>query len=168
MLRAGRAPKEYIEAAKSHRCNPCELTKVKPKTNKVGTPKPYEFNNEIGVDVVELKDATGRYYDIFNVVDYGTTFQQAFIVREGDTHGVPSSAACLDAFVRGWVRPFGWPKNIAVDRGLHNRGIFAQTLARKGVSNNPAGLESPEQIGIEIIDLLNQYMRVLQPFQLTV
>ena len=147
MLKAGKAPKEYIEAAKAHRCNPCELTKVKPKTNKVGTPKPYEFNNEIGLDVLELKDANGRYYDILNIVDYGTTFQQAFIVREGDTNGVPSSSACLDAFVKGWVRPFGWPKNISVDRGLHNRGIFAQTLARKGVGNNPAGLESPEQIG---------------------
>ena len=80
-------------------------------------------------------------------MDYGTTFEQAFIVREADTNGVPSSSNCLDAFVKGWVRPFGWPKFVAADRGTHNRGVFAQTLSKKGVLINPAALESPEQIG---------------------
>ena len=49
--------------------------------------------------------------------------------------------------MKGWVRRFGWPKFVAVDRGTHNRGVFNQTLAKKSVRFNPAGLESPEQIG---------------------
>ena len=147
MLRAAKAPREYIEAAKAHRCAPCETTKPKPSTHKVSLPKPYEFNAEIGVDVVEVKDAKGKFYDILNCVDYGTTFEQAFIVREAETNGTPSSASCLREFVNGWVKPFGWPKQVAVDRGTHNRGSFGTTLAKKGVRFRPAGLESPEQIG---------------------
>ena len=111
----------------------------------MSAPNDFEFNVEIGVDVLEFKDAAGRYYDVFNAVDYGTTLQHAFIVREGDHNGVPRSAACLDAFVKGWVRPRGWPKANSGDRGLDNRGIFGQRLARKGIGFNPAG--SPEQTG---------------------
>ena len=147
MLRAAKAPKDFIEAAKSHRCDVCEATRPPVRTNKVARPKPYIFNHEIGVDVLEVKDAAGTFYDLLNVVDYGTTFQQAFIVREGSTNGVPSSSSCLDAFVRGWSRPFGWPKFLAADRGMHNRGVFGQTMSKKGVRINPAALESPEQIG---------------------
>ena len=147
MLRAAKVPKDYIDAAKAHRCDVCEATKPPARTNKVARPKPYVFNHEVGVDVLEVKDIEGTFFDILNVVDYGTTFEQAFIVREAETNGVPSSSSRLDAFVKAWVRPFGWPKFVAADRGTHNRGVFNNTLAKKGVLINPAALESPEQIG---------------------
>jgi hypothetical protein len=147
MLRAAKVPKVYIDAAKAHKCDVCVSTKPPPRSAKTSTPKPYVFNHEVGVDVLEIKDAAGTYYDILNVVDYGTTFQQAFIVRRAETNGVPSSSSCLENFVKGWVRPFGWPKFFAADRDTHNRGVFVQTMSKKGVRINPAGLESPEQIG---------------------
>ena len=147
MLRASKAPKEYIDAARAHKCDVCESTKPPARTNKTALPKPYTFNHELGVDVLEIKDASGTFFDILNVVDYGTTFEQAFIVREAETNGVPSSASCLEAFEQGWVKPFGWPKFVAADRGMHNRGVFYSTLTSKGVLFNPAALESPEQIG---------------------
>ena len=102
------------------------------------TPSPAECKN------TTLKE---NVYDIFNIADYGTTMQQAGIVRVGEHNSVPSSANCLDFFHRGWVRPYGWPRYVAVDRGTHNRGVFAQTLAKNGVRINTAALESPEQIG---------------------
>ena len=147
MLRAAKVPKEYIDAAKAHRCDVCDSTKPPPRSQKVSRPKPYSFNHEIGVDVLDIKDTAGTIFDILNVVDYGSTFQQAFIVREAEVHGQPTSSSCLDAFVKGWVRPFGWPKLLAADRGLHNRGVFWQTLSKKGVRFNPVPLESPEQLG---------------------
>lgn len=64
MLKASRAPKVYIDAAKAHRCAPCETTKPKPPTHKVPMPKPYKSNSEIGVDVFDIKDAAGTFYDI--------------------------------------------------------------------------------------------------------
>ena len=55
MLKAAKAPTEYVDAARLLRCNSCELTKTRPKTNKASTPKPYEFNNEVGIDVLEFR-----------------------------------------------------------------------------------------------------------------
>ena len=147
MLRAAKVPKHYIDAAKQHRCDVCVQNKPPTQTHKVGRPKPYVFNHEVGVDVFEVKDIAGTFYDILNVICYGTTLQQAGIVREGETNGVPSSSNCLDWFVKGWVRPYGWPKFVAGDRGMHNRGVFVRTLSKKGVVFNPAALESPEHIG---------------------
>ena len=48
MLRAAKVPKEYIDAAKAHRCEVCDSTKPPPRTQKVARPKPYTFNHEIG------------------------------------------------------------------------------------------------------------------------
>ena len=89
MSRAAHAPKEYIEAAKHYKCTVCGTTKVKPRTFKVAPPKPYIFNYEIGIDVIEIKDDAGMHFDILNCVCYGPTFQKAFIVR-GAANGVPS------------------------------------------------------------------------------
>jgi hypothetical protein len=147
MLRAAKVPKQFIDAAKAHRCDVCVQNKPPTQTHKVGRPKPYVFNHEVGVDALEVKDCAGTFFDILNCLDYGTSFQQAGIVREGENNGTPSSSNCLDWFVKGWVRPFGWPKVVAGDRGTHNRGVFNQTLSKKGVRFNPAALESPEHIG---------------------
>ena len=68
MLRAAKVPKDYIDAAKSHRCDVCEATKPPRRTNKVSRPKPYVFNYEVGIDVLEVKDSTGIFLDILNVV----------------------------------------------------------------------------------------------------
>ena len=51
------------------------------------------------------------------------------------------------AFLQGWVIWSGWPRAVLTDRGLHNRGVFAQLLGAHGVSIKNIGLESPEQLG---------------------
>ena len=80
-----------------------------------------------------------------NILDLGTTFQQVVLLRQG--HGSPSSRECLDSFVSLWVGWAGWPQTLSCDRGVHNRGVFARTLAQHGVLIRQAGVESPEQIG---------------------
>ena len=40
MLRAAEAPKEYVDAARAHRCDVCEATKQPARTNKVSRPNP--------------------------------------------------------------------------------------------------------------------------------
>ena len=67
------------------------------------------------------------------------------LLRQG--HGSPSSRECLDSYVSLWVGWAGWPQTLSCDRGVHNRGVFARTLARHGVLIRQAGVESPEQIG---------------------
>ena len=46
-----------------------------------------------------------------------------------------------------WVTWVGWSRFLVSDRGVHNRGCFAKTLAQHGVVLRQAGVESPEQIG---------------------
>ena len=136
-----------MEAARRHRCDVCEQQKPRQPTHKVSAPKPYTFNHEVGVDVFEVKDSQGHYFDVLNCVCMGTTFQQAFIVRDGNTNGVPKSSDCPKAFYHGWVRPYGLPMGMVMDRGMHNRGVFSTTLQQKGVTFRQAALEAPEQIG---------------------
>jgi len=42
---------------------------------------------------------------------------------------------------------FGYPKQVVSDRGLHNRGEFAEGLAARGCIITNIGVESPEQLG---------------------
>ena len=61
VLRQAKAPKEYIDAARSFRCNACDETKVSFPHNKHGIPKTNaEPNDDVGLDVVEIRDAGGQ------------------------------------------------------------------------------------------------------------
>ena len=146
MLRAVRAPQDYINAAKTFRCQGCDNAKPRLQTHKVSPPRPKTFKHEVGVDVFEIVDSVGTRFSILNAVCKGTTCDQAWIVRECENLGSPSSHACSRAFVHGWTRWAGWPKFVLCDRGTHNRGVFGSTLANNVVAIRP-GLEAPEQIG---------------------
>ena len=115
------------------------------QTKKVGPPKPYVFNHEVGVDVLELHDADEKCHLFLNIVDQGTNFQIVVHLLEGE--GTPKSSHCAKAFMSAWVSWAGWPKNVVVDRGLHNRGAFAKLLAAHGICIRHIALESPEQLG---------------------
>ena len=68
------------------------------KRHEVSPLKHYTFNHELGIDVVEIEDASDTHYNLLNVVCHGTTFQQAYVVRVADIHGVPSSSSYLNSF----------------------------------------------------------------------
>ena len=146
MLRAVRAPQDYMNAAKTFRCQGCDNTKPRPQTHKVSPPRPCTFNHEVRVDVFESVDSVGMRFSILNDVCMGTTYDQAWIVRVSETLGSPSSHACLRSFVHGWTRWAGWPRLFRRDRGTHNRGVFSTTLATNSVVIRLAGLEALEQI----------------------
>ena len=82
-----------------------------------------------------------------NAVRMETTYEQAWIVRESESLGSPSSKACLWAFAHGWTRWAGRSKLVCCDRGTHNGGVSGSTHTKNGVAIRPAGLEVPEQIG---------------------
>ena len=68
LLRSANAPKEYVDAARSYRCPPCEQTRPQPPTRKVAPPRPYTFNHEVGVDVITVRDTVGKYFDIIALI----------------------------------------------------------------------------------------------------
>ena len=83
--------------------------------------------------------------DSLNIVCQGTDFQMVVFLKKG--HGTPSSKLCAEKFMTHWVSWAGWPTEVKVDRGLHNRGYFARMLGAHGICPRHAALESPEQIG---------------------
>ena len=145
ILKGARASNEYINAAKSYRCDDCAETGPKVKTHPVKPPSLYAFNYELHVDVLETYDDAGTRYSWLSIVDCGTTFHIAILIRVGG--GTPTSRKCYEKFVQHWVKWAGWPTIVTADRGTHNRGVFSRGLAAHGVYIRPAGLESPEQIG---------------------
>ncbi|CAE7834664.1 unnamed protein product [Symbiodinium sp. CCMP2592] len=144
-LRGAGASEELVNAAKIFKCESCRVSEEKVRTHPVSAPPPYEFNHTVSVDVLETADSTGAKFSWLNIIDVGTSYQVVTLVRVGG--GQPSSAKCLQKFMQHWVSPFGWPKVVSHDRGLHNRGAFAHGLGSHGVQIRQAGLESPEHIG---------------------
>ena len=145
VLRGAGASDELINAAKLFKCESCRVSEESVKTHPVSAPPPYEFNHTVSVDVFETADCAGARFSWLNMVDVGTRYQVVSLVKVGG--GQPGSAKCLQKFMQHWVSPFGWPKVITHDRGLHNRGAFAHGLAAHGVLIRQAGLESPEHVG---------------------
>jgi hypothetical protein len=124
VLKAARAPAEYIQAIKHMKCDSCAEHKPQAQTQKVAMPKDFVFGRNVGVDVLEIRDSAGQPYLCLNIVDFGTTFQQLYLLHAGLAK--PSSRECLDGFVATWVNWAGWPSTLTCDRGLHNRGGTAQ------------------------------------------
>ncbi|CAE7728714.1 RE1 [Symbiodinium sp. CCMP2592] len=145
VLRGAGASEELVNAAKIFKCESCRVSEEKVRTHPVSAPPPYEFNHTVSVDVLETADSTGAKFSWLNIIDVGTSYQVVTLVRVGG--GQPSSAKCLQKFMQHWVSPFGWPKVVSHDRGLHNRGAFAHGLGSHAVQIRQAGLESPEHIG---------------------
>ena len=75
ILKAAKAPKEYVDAVDHLRCEACDATATNPQTKRTAPPKPYVFNHEVGVDVLDLHDADGNSHLFLNIVDQGTNFQ---------------------------------------------------------------------------------------------
>ena len=88
---------QYIQASRHFRCDACEDSKPKHQSTKVALPKDYVFGQDLGIDVLEVKDVVDEPFLCLNILDLSTTFQQVVLLRQG--HGSPSSRECLDSFV---------------------------------------------------------------------
>ena len=130
---------------KLFRCDTCADLEKPLRAGPAAPPGLYLFNHEVILDVFEVHDTVMKPFLMLSIVCDGTCFQICVFVAEGT--GVPSSAKCLRKFMSKWVSWAGWPRVVATDRGLHNRGAFAHGLADNGVYQRQAGLENPEAIG---------------------
>jgi hypothetical protein len=109
-------------------------------------PRTYQFNESVGIDIFEVKDTSNTRFSILSFICLGTTFHQAAVIQSSTT-GQPSSRKCLEVFLDKWIQLFGTPTEVVSDRGLQNRGSFAQGLSARGVILRNVGVESPEQLG---------------------
>ena len=145
MLKYAGALPHIVRGVKHFRCSACEKMMEAKKVPVVRVPNRYVFGEDVGIDVLELKDAAGSRWHIFHVVCMGTTYHTAECI--GKASGVPSSMACLRSFNRQWHAWAGTPKTLTLDRGTHNRGIFQAECEKRGIRFKFAATESPHQLG---------------------
>ena len=98
ILKAAQAPKEYVDAVDNLRCEACDATAPNPQTKKSAPPKPYVFNHDVGVDLLDLHDADGNSHLFLNIVCQGTNFQIVWYLCP--RAGVASSRLCVQAFMQ--------------------------------------------------------------------
>ena len=113
ILRASNAKPDFIQAARTLRCEGCDAVHPKPQTKKVTLPRSLSFNDSVGVDIFEVKDANGERYSVFSMVDQGTCFHQATVIKVGGSQA--TSKECLKAFQSSWMSWAGAP--ICVNSG---------------------------------------------------
>eukprot|EP00435_Cladocopium_sp_Y103_P027775 s3250_g6.t2 len=97
------------------------------------------------MDVAEARDNAGNKYSIISSVDISTGFHLAEVVKPGG--GMPTSERCAAAMMSRWVNWAGWPKQVPMDLGMHNRGEMQRMLASHGCEVVFAPLETPTAIG---------------------
>ena len=145
LLRTAGGDPKVIHALKYFRCPACEERKEPAPRPKTRPPSEYRFNVEVALDCFEAKDCQGNRFTVLSMVDMGTLYHVATIVAP---QGVPpGSQACADAFQRTWLSWAGPPQSIVVDRGLHNRGRFAQLMSFHGIQIRFIGVEAHHQLG---------------------
>ena len=105
----------------------CEAVKRPPI---VKEPSKMVFNHEISAGCFEIHDAAGNRHTVLSVICLGTLFHQAWWVAPG---GVAKSRVCAEALMNGWFQPFGAPKIMTCDGGVHNRGRVQGLLRSHGV-----------------------------------
>jgi hypothetical protein len=116
------------------RCPGCEHERPKPQTAKVALPRTYQFNESVGIDIFKVKDTSNTSFSILSFICLGTTYHQAAVIQSSTT-GQPSSRKCLEIFLEKWIQLFGTPTEVVSDRGLHNRGSFAQVSVQEESSS---------------------------------
>ena len=99
LLRAAKVDKAYVDDAKLLRCAECEEAAPRRPAHKVAMPEKYTFNHSLGIDILEVLDASGTKFQELNMICLGTCFQLCEVVREGP--GQASSSVCLDDL--GWA-----------------------------------------------------------------
>ena len=130
-----------MAAAKTLRCATC-ARQVHP-----GVARPArlnytaDFNDEVAIDCFELKDATGKAWSFFSIVDIGTTFHIAGLLADhrSETMG--------ESFMQLWCCWAGPPNKVRIDmeRGF---GAHFQTLMDKlGCLVHPVAGQAPWQHG---------------------
>ena len=135
-----------LMAAKHFRCQSCEEMKRDEAPRVVRPTRPFceaRFNSEVAVDVFEVHDAAEKRPSVLSVVDMATHYHAAFWVAPG---GTPSSRACAEASLLGGYTPFGSPKMLTSDQGVHNSGRFAALLQAHGIEIRKTGARAPYQL----------------------
>ena len=112
MLRLSGATDAAVKYAKEWRCDVC-AHRVPPKHPAAAAPgvRPYGFNRSHQVDLKYVRDERGKRYVFLSMIDIGTLFHQAVMLKTRQSEYVASK------WVRHWYSQFGCPSRMTHDQG---------------------------------------------------
>ena len=146
LLKAAGTRNDIIEyVLKEFICEGCLKQKRQPTRLPAATPRTYDFNVVIGVDLLFVNGAVGQEeHPVLNVTCVGTlysTFSMVHATRK-------TSALVWATFLRCWLRVFGSPSFIIMDQGLEFQGAFVEGVESHGIQPILIDRDAPHQNGI--------------------
>ena len=122
-------------------CEGCLKEQRQPTRLPAATPRTYDFNVVIGVDVLFVYGhSPENEHPVLNVTCVGTLYSTFTLIDAKKR----SSQLVWKAFLRSWLRVFGSPSFVIMDQGLEFQGEFIEGLESQGF--NPFSLTETRHI----------------------
>ena len=131
---------DILSWTKEHfRCSTCEA-RPRPSPARPGhLMRALEFNQVVGIDLCFL-EAYGLQNIILNMLCWGTNFQQASLCRD------KSADEVLNVFMNEWIKHYGPPVLLVMDRGKEFDNFkFQELVGGQGTALHYTDPESPWQ-----------------------
>ena len=142
---AGTRPDIVQYVLQEFSCEGCAKEKRQPTRLPAATPRTYDFNVVIGIDLLFVFGADDKNeLPVLNVTCQGTLYSTFVLVHPTRR----SSALVWQAFTMAWLRTFGAPSFIILDQGLEFMGAFVEGMENHGVVPLWIDRDAPYQNGI--------------------
>ena len=127
-------------------CPGCQVEKRPPTRLPAATPRTYDFNVVVGVDILFVHGENNRAeYPVLNITCWGTLYSTFGLV---DLHRRTAELAWM-AFTRLWLRTLGAPQFIIFDQGNEFVGTrFQQGLEQHGICPVEISRDAPFENGV--------------------
>ena len=137
LLESRGASHQVLQAARDYQCVSCQRYRKPNSAAPAAIPSAKDFNQQVQADVLWIKDKETKY-PILSMVDVGTRFQAACLIRgESSEH------------LKSWLRNFGVPRELHTDEGRGWLGEpFQRWTTEKMVNHLVAPGEAHERLGL--------------------
>jgi IS30 family transposase len=105
-------------------------------------PETHDFNDVVGVDLLEIQDMDSVRYDVMSIVDLGSRYHVAVLLED------KSSQTVARNFARYWVQWAGAPKKVMHDQGCEFKGRFERLMERLNIETYVTPTDSAWQNGV--------------------
>eukprot|EP00435_Cladocopium_sp_Y103_P060316 s936_g22.t1 len=126
-------------------CEGCLKERRQPTRLPASTPRTYDFNIVIGVDLLFVYGATPREeHPILNITCVGTLYSTFTMIHPTRR----ASSLVWAAFLQCWLQVFGSPSFLILDQGLEFQGEFIEGLESHGIQPILIDRDAPYQNGV--------------------
>ena len=126
-------------------CEGCLKEKRQPSRLPAATPRTYDFNIVIGVDLLFVVGADPNVeHPVLNVTCVGSLYSTFTMVDANRK----SSKLVWSAFLQSWLRVFGSPSFLIMDQGLEFQGEFIEGIESHGIQPILIDRDAPYQNGV--------------------